>query len=526
MAALMAKALPPGGTALLLGLTAALLLLRLGSVPLVGPDEPRYVRVAVEMHRAHEWVRPTLAGAPWLEKPPLYYWLAGLCFSVFGETEWAARLPSVLATLVLVGATALFGARLHDGSAGLHAGFVLATSILPFAYGHAATMDMLLAATLTVGLGLLALRLLGIAGPLAIPVGAAFLGLATLAKGPLGVLLPGLVVLAYLIAAREWRFLRELLSPAAIAAFLIVAAPWYVLILLDQGHAFVDVFLLNHNLQRFTSTIHRHPGPPYYYVPLVLAGLFPWTGLVLPGLAALAPRRSRSDRFVLVWLLIPFVFFSLAGSKLPGYVLPCLPPLAILMGRAAALLVEGRGPDAKWASPRATALLGLAVGAFLACTPALLWRMGEPGWRLALPFGLWSVLVAFLFARRVMAAPAAALQLLRVGGAGLLLLFTMAAPPILARRESGRELFLPARGRDVLVFGAWRTAWMAGYFYNDGKVQEVGDVGEVLEAAAREPVLVLAGPGEARRLENLPSVTTLRLAEDYRGDALLRVALR
>src|SRR5262249_40217994 len=231
MADPMSQALPPRGTALLLGLTAALLLLRLGTIPLVGPDEPRYVRVAVEMHRAHEWVRPTLGGEPWLEKPPLYYWLAGVAVSLFGETEWAARLPSVAAAVLLAFATALFGARLYGARAGLHAGFVLATSILPFAYAHAATMDMLLAATVTVGTGLLALRLLGIAGPLAVPAATAVLGLATLAKGPLGLVLPGLVVLAYLLARREWRFVRELFSPAAIPAFLIVAAPSYVLVL-------------------------------------------------------------------------------------------------------------------------------------------------------------------------------------------------------------------------------------------------------------------------------------------------------
>jgi len=522
----MPQALPPRGTGLLLGLVAALLLLRLGTIPLVGPDEPRYVRVAVEMHRAHEWVRPTLGGEPWLEKPPLFYWLAGLSFSLFGETEWAARLPSVVATVLLAFATALFGARLYGTSAGLHAGFVLATSILPFAYGHAATMDMLLAATLTVGLGLMGLRLLGIAGPLAVPAATAFLGLATLAKGPLGLLLPGLVVLACVIATRQWRFLRELLSPAAVGAFLVVAAPWYALVLRDQGRAFVDVFLLNHNVQRFTSTIHRHPGPAYYYVPLLLAGVFPWSGLVLPGLAGLAPRRSRTDLFVLAWLAVPLVFFSLAGSKLPGYILPCLPPLALLMGRAAVGLIDGHGPEPPWAGPRAVALVGLVLGALVATTPVLLRRMGEPGWTLAVPFGLWALIVVFVASRRMADAPTAALQLLRVGGAGLLLLLTTAAPPILARRESGRDLFLPAKGRDVLVWGAWRTAWMAGYFYNDGKVREVSGPAEILEAANPGPVLVLAGPAEARRLGETQSIAVLRLAEDYRGDALVRVTLR
>jgi 4-amino-4-deoxy-L-arabinose transferase-like glycosyltransferase len=142
--------LPRRAAAVLLALVLGLLVFRLGAVPLVGPDEPRYTRVAVEMHRAGEWVRPTLQGEPWLEKPPLFYWLAGGAFSILGETEAAARLPSVLAGLLLVGATALLGARLHGGAAGLHAGFVAGTSLLTFVPGRAASMDMLLAATTTV----------------------------------------------------------------------------------------------------------------------------------------------------------------------------------------------------------------------------------------------------------------------------------------------------------------------------------------------------------------------------------------
>src|SRR5512134_1067591 len=108
----MMQTLSGRGAALLLATTAALLLLGLGQVPLLGPDEPRYARVAVEMQRAGEWVTPTLQGVPWLEKPALYYWLAGAAFSVLGENEAAARLPSVLAGLLLAGATAHVGARL------------------------------------------------------------------------------------------------------------------------------------------------------------------------------------------------------------------------------------------------------------------------------------------------------------------------------------------------------------------------------------------------------------------------------
>src|SRR5207247_468990 len=197
---------------------------------------------------------------PWLEKPPLYYWLAGAAFSVLGETETAARLPSVAAGLLFVGATALVGARLYGGAAGLHAGFALGMSLLFFAYARAAAMDMLLAATVTAAAGLIAPRLLGIAGRLAVPAACVLMGLATLAKGPIGFLLPGLVAVGFIVATRDWRLVRRLLSPTGTVLFLLVAAPWYLLVHQAQGRAFVDIFLLDHNVQRFTSTIHHHPG--------------------------------------------------------------------------------------------------------------------------------------------------------------------------------------------------------------------------------------------------------------------------
>ena len=521
------ETLPPRGTLLLLALAAGLLLFRLGAVPLLGPDEPRYVRVAVEMHRAGELVTPTLQERPWLEKPPLYYWLAGVAFSFLGETETAARLPAVLAALVLVGATALVGARLYGAAAGLHAGFILATSLGVFAYGRAATMDMLVASAITVGLGLFALGLLRIAGVLAIPAAYAMFGVATLAKGPIGFLLPGLVVFGYVVATRDWAAFRRAISPAGIVLFLVVAGPWYALIYADQGRAFVDTFLLNHNVERFTSTIHNHPGSVLYYLPVLLIGLFPWSGLGLPALATLRLRASRADLFVLLWLVLPLAFFSAAGSKLPGYVIPCLPPLALLMGRAATRIVTGDAFELPpWAGPRALGIVGLVLGTLVAMTPILLVQQGEPAWRLTVPLGVWSLVTAFMASRVWSTSPAGAPAILRVAGAGFLLLLTAAAPEVLARRQSGRELFLPAHGRDVLVWNAWRTAWMAGYFYNDGRVREVSGLEEIQVAVASGSALVLCGAAERRSLEGIPSFETIALAEGPRQTTLLRVTAR
>jgi 4-amino-4-deoxy-L-arabinose transferase-like glycosyltransferase len=515
-------ALPPRGTALLLALVTALLLFRLGEAPLIGPDEPRYARVAVEMHRRGDWVLPTLQGRPWLEKPPLYYWMAGRAFSVLGENETAARLPSAVAAVLLAGLTALVGARLYGGAAGLHAGFLCGTGLLAFVYGRAASMDMLLAATVTASIGLAGLRLLGIAGRMAVIAAGACAGLALLAKGPLGALLPALVALAYLAAARDrpeaWRRIASRV-PLAIVAMVAVAGPWYGAILATQGREFVDVFLLNHNVARFTSTIHNHPGSVLYYAPLLVGGLFMGSGLIVPGLAALRPRRA-ADLFVLCWLGAPLVFFSAAASKLPGYILPCLPPLAIAAGRAADEIVGGRRRG--W-TVRAAGLVTVALGALVAATPIVLREMSEPLWALAIPPALWALLAALAASRRLGPDPAGALRILRVGAAGLLLLLTNAAPPLLSRRESGRELFRFTGGQEVLAWNAWRTAWMAGYFYNDGRVREVSTLAEITGAARAAPALVLCGPAELRVLRKLPGFAAVVISEGPRGQALVRL---
>ena len=474
------------------------------------------------MRRSGDHVTPTLQGRPWLEKPPLYYWLAGAAFSVLGETETAARLPSVAAGLLFVGATALVGARLYGGAAGLHAGFALGTSLLFFAYARAAAMDMLLAATVTTAAGLIALRLLGIAGRLAVPAAYALMGLATLAKGPIGFLLPGLVAVGFIVATRDWRLVRRLLSPTGTVLFLLVAAPWYLLVHQAQGRAFVDIFLLDHNVQRFTSTIHHHPGAWHYYVGVVLLGLFPWSGLLVPAFAGVRPRASRTDLFLLLWFALPFVFFTAAASKLPGYILPCLPPLAILVGRAARDLAS----DGPRAGTRAVALVTVAMAIPVALAPFVLRRMGEQAWAATVPLAAWTLLAALAFATRVGVDPAGALRVLRIAGAGFLLLLTGVAPQILGRRESGRDLFVAAGGREVLAWGASRTAWMAGYFYNDAKVREVGGLADVAAEAARAPVLVVCGPAERDALARTPSLLTRVLAEGPRGSSLVRVTAR
>jgi 4-amino-4-deoxy-L-arabinose transferase-like glycosyltransferase len=260
-----------------------------------------------------------------------------------------------------------------------------------------------------------------------------------------------------------------------------------------------------------------------YYLPVLALGLVPWAGLLVPALARVARQRSRVDVFVLAWIALPLVFFSLAGSKLPGYILPCLPPLALLMGRSADALLRG---DLGAAESHSAGVLGLVLALPLAASPALLVHWGEPGWRAWMPVALWSMMTMLLAWYHMRSRAAAALAVLRTGAAGLLLLIALAAPALLARRESGRDLFRPAEGREVLVWRAWRTAWMAGYFYNDGHVREVETLADVQAASAVGPALVLCPPAERRELEATVGLSTQPLAEGPRGNVLLQVRRR
>jgi hypothetical protein len=174
-------------------------------------------------------------------------------------------------------------------------------------------------------------------------------------------------------------------------------------------------------------------------------------------------------------------------------------------------------------SRRAAALVTLALSALVASLPLVLARQGEPLWRLTLPLAAWSLLVGWMFSRRLDRDPDGALRLLRVGAAGLLLLLALAAPPLLESRESGRALFAPAAGREVLAWGAWRTAWMAGYFYNDARVREAQDLEEIARTVATGPALVLCGPAERRLLQRARGRSVRVLASGPRGNTLVEV---
>jgi 4-amino-4-deoxy-L-arabinose transferase-like glycosyltransferase len=338
---------------LLLSLLAALALFflyffGLTRTGLLGPDEPRYAAIARAMAATGDWITPRLWGAAWFEKPPLLYWMTAVSFKLGLGPELAPRLPIALASVAFL--VYFFTALRHEfgDRAAWYSATLLATSAGWLAYSHVAITDLPMAASFAGAM--LALPFAGVrGGPRPALTAGVLLGLAVLAKGlvPLALFLPAL-----------W-FLRHRIRDLALAfvSATLVAAPWYVLVTLHNGKPFLEEFFWKHHFGRFLNSELQHGQPVWFYLPILLAALFPWT----PLLALLGNVRVYQDRrtqFLLAWLLWGLLFFSASRNKLPGYLLPLLPAAAALIGIALA------------DSARVRSLLA-ACGALLCLVPAL-----------------------------------------------------------------------------------------------------------------------------------------------------------
>lgn len=341
-----------------------------GVLGLVGPDEPRYSAIAREMTVSGDWVTPRLHGQPWFEKPVLYYWTAAASFQLFGVSETAARLPSGVAALIALLGMAFLARRWYGASTALAFLLIFPSTVAAIGFGRAATTDMPFTACLAVALAAAGVLLVPTGGertrntwPRGVPLlwGAA-LGLAVLAKGPAAVVLAGGSVGAWAFATGRWKEALRLAQPQAIGAFLAVALPWYVLCAV-RNPDFFRIFVIEHNLQRFLTPVFRHEQPFWFFGPVLLLGLLPWTALLAPavreGWRAVREGRWRESPgvFLACWIVVPFLFFSISKSKLPGYVLPVIPPLALLLARGATRVLGGANP---WPG-RMLALNGLTL---------------------------------------------------------------------------------------------------------------------------------------------------------------------
>jgi len=295
---------------------------------LVGPDEPRYAAIGRAMAATGDWITPRLWGQPWFEKPALLYWMTAAGFKLGLGPDMAPRFPVALASVAFLVYFFFVLRREFGDRAAWYSATILATSAGWLAYSHVAITDLPMSAAFAAAMLALVFSEPRTSEPRALAsvlLPGVFLGLAILAKGlvPLVLFIPALWFLRHHI--------RDLAILFGVAA--LISAPWYILVTLRNGTPFLEEFFWRHHFGRFLSSDLQHGQPIWFYVPVLLAGLFPW----IPLLALLFNRRLYRDRraqFLLAWFAWGFVFFSVSRNKLPGYLLPLLPPLAALMGIA------------------------------------------------------------------------------------------------------------------------------------------------------------------------------------------------
>jgi len=452
----------------------------LGDCGLLGPDEPRYAGIGRAMAESGDWVTPRLSGEPWFEKPALSYWMTAAATKAGLKDEWAARAPVAALSLVFLAFYAWALGRLAGAREAAVAAMMLASSAGWLAYTHVAVTDLPLAAFFVTALLAGLLRLEG-AGRWAVLVSGGAAGLALLAKGGVAVVL--LLPLAW-FARKQWKDLA-LAGAAAVA----VAGPWYAAVTWVNGWSFIDVFIIRHHLSRFASEELRHVQPFWFYLPVTLGLMFPWTPM-----AVSLPKPLWGDKWARaagVSLAFGFAFFSISTNKLPGYVLPLLPVYIALLATAA---VRHEHPGRSFGL--AGLLLSIVPVAASALPGAMLYGLGraELG---ALPWQYIAAAapvaaLAWMLARRGrVVASVAVVSVVMLAGAGFV---KLSAWPVLNEIVTAKGLYrrVHARQSEVCIESLHRGLRYGLDYYTRTPLPDC--------AASPRPVRITQTPG------GLPSV--------------------
>ncbi len=367
--------------------------------PLLGPDEPRYTEIAREMYLRGDWVTPMLGGFNWFEKPALLYWLQIASFNIFGVSEYTARLGSALCGLGTIfslwmiarctisknsinspnSPNSVLAPNFHNWLA-----LIAASSIGLIAFSRGASFDIVL--TFPIAASLAGFFIFTESGTderikrrLSLFAFYFFIGVALLAKGLIGIVFPFAIAAFYYVLSLKFpsrTFVISLFWGTLVAAA--VASVWYVPAYLRNGWEFIDVFFIQHHFQRYTSNKYMHPQPFYFFFIVLPLMTLPW----LPFFAASTYRvlkeilkhgetdsRARLRIFAFAWMLVPLVFFSFSGSKLPGYILPSLPPAMILAADAVYSFIQISDRRAAMIRAAAFATFAIIVGIILFVLP-------------------------------------------------------------------------------------------------------------------------------------------------------------
>lgn len=353
------------------------------TIPLLGPDEPRYAQVAREMFERGDWITPTLGGFHWFEKPALLYWLEITAYNLFGVSELSARLGSALFGLATIASLWILGRNIDrdatnneqptTSSLANWLALIAASTIGIIAFAHGASFDIIL--TFPITAALVSFFIYDSRKRYAWLFSFYFfIGVSLLAKGLVGIVFPFAIVGFYHLLI--WRFPTRALILSFFWGTLIaiaVASTWYLPMYLRHGWEFIDQFFIQHHFQRYTSNKYLHPQPFYFFFWVLPLMTIPWLPFFIASIwnlgrqiltsGSFAGAKTETDRrslvlFALAWLSIPLVFFTFSGSKLPGYILPAVPAAIILTAEYVDRFVR------KSAS-RAYAIQGVAAATFV-----------------------------------------------------------------------------------------------------------------------------------------------------------------
>ena len=358
----------------------------LGRGAITDSDEAFYAESSREMVASGDWLTPYYNYEQRFQKPVLYYWLTSATYLVTGANEFGARLWAALAGVGLVLVTAACGRRWYDETTGLLAGAIVATNFGYFSIGRMALPDLPLTFCITLAIwAALISTLESERSPRKFVVVAALgLGLGFLMKGPVGLIIPLIVIVPVLMLERRSIGLNPVDIVLGFAIMIAVATPWYLAMWFQHGNEYLQSFFVGDNFERFSTSRFNDPRPWWFYLPVVAGGLLPWTPLALTWLGPLTQflrgRRSVGtiDLRLLMWALLPLVFYTLSVGKQPRYILPVLPPLALLLASSIVERTqEFRGFDGVRSTPRRAmpVVIGsLLSGIFFVTLAVLLYR--------------------------------------------------------------------------------------------------------------------------------------------------------
>ena len=331
---------------------------------LIKPDEGRYAEIPREMVVSGDWVTPRLNGLKYFEKPPLQYWATAVAYEAFGQHQWTSRLWDALTGFAGILLVWFAGARLFGREAGRYAALLLAGSLLYAGMGHVNTLDI--GVTFFVFLGIVGLLLAQQEGATAstqrnwMYVAWVALGLSVLSKGLMGIVLPGAALFLYSAIQRDLGVWKRMHWGGGLVLLLAVTVPWFYLVI-KANPEFAWFFFWHEHVQRFLTTVHERYQPWYFFIPVMLLGMLPWTFVMLDTVwrtwresarpvpftygfwrSFRTPKPFNPERFLFIWTVFVFLFFSKSDSKLPSYVLPIFPTLALLMGKQIAAMEPRR----------------------------------------------------------------------------------------------------------------------------------------------------------------------------------------